>query len=487
MELNSLFSIIAFPLSNADRTQLTRAYEFAQTKHTDQKRNSGEPYFTHAVAVAKNCAELGMDVETIVGALLHDVLEDTDATEDDIRDQFGESVLFLVKGVTKLGHLKYQGRERHVESLRKFFVAMAEDVRVLIIKLADRLHNVSTLEHVRKEKQKRIALETIEVHAALAGRMGMEKLKGMLEDYAFPYAYPAEYTKTRAVMDTTVPQSNATATYAHQEIEKMIAEFKITNATVDSRVKHTYSTYRKLVKYKWNSELVYDIVALRIITSSVADCYQVLGLVHMLWKPIPKRIKDFIALPKPNGYRSLHTTVVTERGIIELQIRTKEMHVEAEMGVASHLLYKESELGNRKPNIKGTFAWLDELKNLHGIAGSPSKFLKQLHMDLFKDRIFVFSPKGDVIDLPEEATPIDFAYAIHSDIGSTTSAARINGKMANLGHALHNGDIVEIITNKNAKPSSKWLDYAKTNDARRKIRSYLAEHGGLLQKFLNRT
>lgn len=487
MTASELIAAIQYPLSPADRLLVERAYNFAAEKHKDQKRNSGEPYFIHAVAVAKNCADIGMDAETVVGALLHDVLEDTETTEEEMKEAFGEQILFLVKGVTKLGKLKYQGRERHVESLRKFFVAMAEDIRVLIIKLADRLHNVQTLEHVRKEKQKRIALETIEVHAALAGRLGMEKLKGMLEDYAFPYAFPAEYQKTRSVLDEMVPQANGTATHAHAEIEKAINDFSIANAAVTSRIKHTYSAYRKLVKYKWNAELVYDIVALRVITQSVADCYQVLGLVHMLWKPIPKRIKDFIALPKPNGYRSLHTTVVTEHGIVEIQIRTKEMHLEAEIGVASHLVYKETEAGiPAKRSVRDTFGWLNELKELHGVVGSPSKFLKQLHMDLFKDRIFVFTPKGDVIDLPEEATPIDFGYAIHSGVGDTIASARVNGKMVSLREVLHNGDIVEIITNKNAKPTSKWLEYAKTAFARKRIRSYLAEHGGILDRFLHK-
>lgn len=483
MELKELLSTISYSLSPIEEDLITRAYEFSKSRHEKQTRNSGEPYFHHAVAVAKNCIDLGMDVETIVGALLHDVLEDTETTEEEIQERFGESILFLVKGVTKLGKLKYQGRERHVESLRKFFIAMAEDIRVLIIKLADRLHNVQTLAHVRSEKQKRIALETIEVHAALAGRLGIEKLKGLLEDYAFPFAYPEEYKKTMEMMAELVPQAKPAIEHAHTEIQKVIRDFNIKNATVNSRIKHNYSTYQKLIKYRWNTDLVYDIVALRVLTESVADCYQVLGLVHMLWKPIPKRIKDFIALPKPNGYQSLHTTVITEYGVIEIQIRTFQMHHEAEMGVASHFVYKETSVGKGAvPNEK--LQWLSEFKELHGSISNPGKFLEQLHMDFFKNRIFVFSPKGDVIDLPEGATAIDFAYAIHSEIGHKTSAARANGKIIALSDVLHNGDIVEIITSKNAKPSAKWLDYAKTNMARRKIRSYISERGGLLKKFL---
>ena len=482
--MESLLSLITRPLSPEDTTLLVRAYEYAKEKHQGQQRNSGEPYFEHALAVAKNTAILGMDAPTIIGAILHDVLEDTDATEEEMTSLFGEEIVFLVKGVTKLGKLRYQGRERHVESLRKFFVAMAEDIRVLIIKLADRLHNVQTLEHVKPEKQKRIALETIEVHAPLAGRLGMENLKGMLEDYAFPFAYPKEFVQTKKIMDEIVPEAQKAISFAHTEIEKVLNEFNIKNTSINSRIKHSYSTYRKLEKYKWNTELVYDIVALRVLTESVADCYQVLGLVHMLWKPLPKRIKDFIALPKPNGYQSLHTTVITEHGIVEIQIRTYEMHEEAELGVASHFLYKEQSMEQKRSTVSKKWRWLEELKELHNVVRDPSHFLEHLKMDFFKNRIFVFTPKGDVIDLPEEASPIDFAYAVHSEIGHATQSARVNGKMVSLGARLRNGDVVEVLTSKNGKPSNKWLDYAKTSGARKKIRAYIQEHGGLLQKFL---
>lgn len=483
MNIDSLFSLISYPLTAQDRSRIAAAYTFSEQKHAGQTRNSGEPYMTHALAVAKNCALLGMDVDTIIGALLHDVLEDTETTEEEIETTFGPEILFLVKGVTKLGKVKYRGQERHVESMRKFFVAMAEDIRVLIIKLADRLHNVSTLSHVRPDKQKRIALETIEVHAALAGRMGMEKLKGQLEDLSFPYAYPKEYAQTRKIMDSIVPESQKVITQVHSVVEKTLADFNLENSTVSSRIKHTYSTYRKLVKYTMNTEQVYDIVALRVITDTVANCYQILGLIHMLWKPIPKRIKDYIALPKANGYQSLHTTVITDAGIVEIQIRTEEMHREAELGIASHFMYKETTAGKGPiPNKK--LAWLDELKEFQHIVKNPSRFIEQLRMDFFTDRIFVFSPKGDVIDLPDGASPIDFAYAIHSDIGEKCGSARINGKMAPLHARLGNGDVVEIVTTKSARPTSKWLDYAKTSFARKKIRHYIEERGGLIEKFL---
>lgn len=482
--LESLFAFIQYPLTTLDRTLISGAYDFALAKHEGQMRNSGEPYFTHALAVAQNCAKLGMDIETIIAALLHDTLEDTDATEEEISEAFGVQILFLVKGVTKLGKLKYQGEERHVESMRKFFVAIAEDLRVLIIKLADRLHNVQTLEYVRPDKRSRIALETIAVHAALAGRLGMGKLKGMLEDYAFPYAYPKEYQKTKIIMDTEAQEGNETIVKVRQAVEKAIADFQIKNTIIESRVKHLYSLYKKLIKYNMDIQQIYDIVALRVNVDSVADCYQVLGIIHMLWKPIPGRIKDYIALPKPSGYQSIHTTVITEYGIVEIQIRTHTMNKEAEMGIASHFLYKEDTFANGAKPSRKKLGWLDELKELQSIVRKPSRFLEQLQMDMFKNRIFVFTPKGDVIDLPEDASPLDFAYAVHSKMGEQTSSARVNGKMAPLGAKLQNGDIVEVITQKNAHPSSKWLDYAKTNIARRRIRAYIAEHGGLLEKFL---
>ncbi len=484
MEIEELYSLIQYPLTTEDRALIQHAYDFAKSKHETQKRNSGEPYFIHVFAVGKNCAMLGMDIETIIGGLLHDTLEDTDATEEEIRDQFGENILFLVKGVTKLGKLKYRGQERHVESMRKFFIAMAEDLRVLIIKLADRLHNIQTLQHVRPDKQVRIAVETIAVHAALAGRLGMGKLKGLLEDGAFPYAYPKEYTETKTLFDARMPESQQTIQEIHTTLQKTLTEFSLSEARLDSRVKHLYSLYRKLTKYQMDVERIYDIVALRVQVNTVADCYQVLGLVHMLWKPIPGRIKDYIALPKPNGYQSIHTTVVTEHGIIEIQIRTFTMNQEAEMGVASHFLYKENKFSKGAVPTNKSLDWLDELRELQGVVSNPSRFLEQLNHDLFKNRIFVFTPKGDVIDLPEDASPIDFAYAIHSRIGENTSSARVNGKMVPLGAKLRNGDIVQIITSKKSKPSNKWLDYAKTTMARRKIRAYIAEHGGLLQKFL---
>lgn len=478
--LEDIYSSSNKAFKDEEKAIIEKAYFFSQKAHAGQKRNSGEPYFTHAFEVAKNCASLGADAITISGALLHDTLEDTNITEEELKKEFGEEILFLVSGVTKLGKLKYQGVERHVESMRKFFIALAEDVRVLIIKLADRLHNIQTLEHVRQDKQRRIAVETIEVYAPLAGRLGMGKLKGLLENYAFPFAYPKEYAETKTLMDELIPEATKLVDTIKKEVEEILESFGIT-AQVDARAKHVYSLYRKLVKYNMEKEKIHDIVALRILVPSVADCYQVLGLMHMSWKPIPGRIKDWIAVPKPNGYKSLHTTVVTPGGVVEIQIRTTEMHMDAELGIASHLIYKEKSLGG-KVTEKQQQAWLDQLKELSSLVSSVDD-MNELKLDFFNHRIFVFTPKGDVVDLPEDASAIDFAYAIHSDIGNTVSAVKINRKMASLDTVLQNGDVVEIITAKNAHPSQKWLEHTKTSFARKKIRMYIEEKGGLVEKF----
>lgn len=478
--LEAIFENTEKPFSDEEKKRISKAYDFAQNAHLSQKRNNGEPYFNHVVEVAKNCSALGADAVTVIGALLHDTLEDTETNEDQIREGFGEEVLFLVEGVTKLGKLKYQGVERHVESMRKFFIALAEDVRVLVIKLADRLHNVETLQHVRPDKQKRIAVETIEVYAPLAGRLGMGKLKGLLEDYAFPFAYPTEYEETKRLMDELIPEAQKVVAVVREEVEEILQSFSIT-ANIDARAKHTYSLYRKLVHYDMEKEKIHDIVALRVIVPTVADCYQVLGLMHMAWKPVPGRIKDWIAVPKPNGYKSLHTTVITPHGIVEIQIRTKEMHVDAEFGIASHLLYKETTVGGGLSE-KQQLSWLSQLKELSTLVSSAHD-MDELKLDFFNHRIFVFTPKGDVVDLPEGASPIDFAYMIHSDIGNSLSSAKINRKMASLDTELKNGDVVEIITSKNSHPTSKWLEHSKTSFARKKIRMYIEDHGGLAEKF----
>lgn len=484
-DINEIFILIP-KIKAEDKLLIQRAYDFASKAHEGQKRNSGEPYFVHVFATAKTLAQMGMDTKTIVAGFLHDTLEDTNTAEKVLVKEFGEEIVNLINGVTKLGKVKYQGSERHVESLRKFFMAMANDLRILIIKLADRLHNVQTLQYVRPEKQKRIALETIEIHARLADMIGMGKLKGDLEDASFPFAYPKEYAEVERLLIEKSASNKKELEFVANILKKELDVQKIHIVEINQRAKHKYSLWCKLKKYNMDIEKIYDIVALRIIVDDIEDCYRVLGIVHHLWQPLPGRIKDYIATPKPNGYRSLHTTFFTGNGgIVEIQIRTPEMHAEAAYGIAAHFIYKENEHKRKKKNSEESnkkFKWVEQLKEIHKVVDDPQKFLEHLKTDLFNDRIFAFTPKGDVIDLPEESCAIDFAYAIHSDIGNHAAGANINGKNATLHTKLKNHDVVEIQVNKNTHPSSKWLDYAKTTIAKKHINAYLKENS-LLAKF----
>lgn len=480
-EVKHIINLIEGEIPKKDKELIEKAYEFAKKAHEGQKRMSGEPYFIHVFETAKIIAKLGMDAQTIAAGLMHDVLEDTQIKEAEMEKEFGKDVVFLVKGVTKLGTLKYRGHERHVESLRKFFVAMANDLRVVIIKFADRMHNLSTLQHVREDKRKRIAIESIEVYAPLADRLGMGKLKGEIEDAAFPYAYPKEYAQVEDIIKEKKDLYEKYLTEVRNELQKELNKNKIKYTEIDYRMKHKYSLYKKLVHYDMDIEKIYDIVALRVVVDSIEDCYRVLGIVHSTWRPLPGRIKDYIASPKLNGYRSIHTTIFTgSGGIAEIQIRTKEMHAEAAYGIAAHFAYKEQ--GNKKvQDDKSKFKWIEELKNLKHISDKPEKFIENLKMDVFNDRIFIFTPAGDVVDLPEDSSSIDFAYSIHSDIGNHISSAKINGKMTPISTKLKNGDIVEIVTKKDSHPSSKWLEYTKTNIAKKHIRAY-CEKNSLLAK-----
>ncbi|OGI68513.1 hypothetical protein A2738_01360 [Candidatus Nomurabacteria bacterium RIFCSPHIGHO2_01_FULL_42_15] len=464
-----------------DEELITKAYEFAKRAHEDQKRMSGDPYFIHPVETAKILASLGVDAQTIASGLLHDVLEDTKTTEEGLEKEFGSEILFLVNGVTKLGTLKYRGHQRHVESLRKFFVAISSDLRVVMIKFSDRLHNLRTLQFLNEDKRKRIAIESIEVYAPLANRLGMWKLKGEMEDAAFPYAYPKEYAQIEEIIKDHKALYDKNLSEVRRELEKEFVKNKINIVKMSYRMKHKYSLWKKLVKREMDIEKINDIVALRVIVETVEECYRVLGLIHSIWKPLPGRIKDFIATPKPNGYRSIHTTVFTgSGGIAEIQIRTREMHKEAVYGVAAYFAYKEQN-GGKNLNEKLKLKWLEELNALNYPPDDPNTFTEKLKMDFFNDRIFIFTPEGDVVDLPEGSTPIDFAYSIHSDIGDHISGATINGKMSQIFSKLKNRDIVKIITKKDAQPSSKWLKYAKTTLAQKHIRSYL-EKNSLLKR-----
>lgn len=466
--------------SKSDIELITKAFEFAKQTHEGQKRLSGEPYFIHPFETAKTLSHLQLGAKMIAAGLLHDVYEDTGVTEKEIKKEFGEEIAFLIEGTTKLGTLKYRGVERQIENLRKMFLAMAKDIRVVLIKLADRLHNMKTLHYVPKEKQARIARETLEIYAPLASRLGMGEIKGQLEDLAFPYVYPEEYEKVTEIMKGKYEQKEKKLSRVKHEIEKELKKNSAGPVKIDSRVKHIYSLFKKLQQpdVDMNINNIYDLIALRILVKTVEECYRVLGIIHTLWKPLPGRIKDYIAIPKPNGYQSLHTTVfATDGEITEIQIRTEKMHEEAEHGIAAHWAYTES----GKPDKGGKFhphlAWVNQLiewqKSLPGQAGTPQPkdFLETLRIDFFKDRVFCFTPKGDVIDLPEGATAIDFAYSVHSEIGNCAVGAMVNNKFVSLNTTLKNGDIVEIKTQKNKKPSLEWLEHAKTSFARKQIKS----------------
>ncbi len=468
--------------SSQERELITRAYTYAQNAHKGHQRESGLPYFTHLVETAKNLARLGADAQTIAAGLLHDTIEDTDVTADDIRREFGDDVLFLVEGVTKLGKLKYRGLKRHVETLRKLFVATAEDVRVILIKLADRLHNLRSIKALSPDRQKRIAQETLEIYAPIAHRLGIGQLKGELEDLSFEILHPREYKETLRIRNEKHAQTLSDLGHVTEEIRAMLTKADIDVISIDHRIKHLYSLHKKLRDRDMNIDEVYDVAALRVIVPTLEDCYLTLGLIHSVWKPLPGRIKDYIAMPKGNGYQSLHTTIFTGTGtIIEIQVRTKEMHAIAELGVASHVSYKEKK-STSVEEIQGlrtlidlptSHGWLQELAREQKETKHTTSFMQGLKRDFFKERIIVFTPRGEVVDLPEHATPIDFAYAIHTDLGNHASGARVNGTFVALSTKLKHGDIVLIETKESARPSSKWLRWVKTANARRKIRTML--------------
>ncbi|MEN9338430.1 MAG: hypothetical protein RI945_155 [Candidatus Parcubacteria bacterium] len=493
--LDEIFSALpeTRSLSEENKKLIEKAYNFSKRAHEGQMRNSGEPYFNHCVQTAINIAKQNMDTDTIVAGLLHDTLEDTKIKKEDVEKEFGKDVLFLIEGVTKLGTIKYKGVERHVESMRKFFIAMAEDIRVVVIKLCDRLHNVSTLEYLREDKRKRIAIETLEIHARLADRIGMGKLKSQLEDKAFPYAFPEDFKKVKDMFEATKSASEDYLLSILEKVKEELNIFNIKHIKIDYRLKHLYSLYEKLKRNNWDIQKIYDIAAMRIIVADIATCYQVLGLIHGLYRPVPGRFKDYIAMPKINGYQSLHTTVFDgEGGTFEVQIRTEKMHEEAEYGIASHLFYKE--VGDTKKakskrevtkieHLKEKVAWTKDLLKMHENTGENKKFIKNLKEEFLSQKIFVHTPKGDIIELPNGSGVIDFAYTVHSDIGNHVSGAMVNGKLVSLDTKLKNRDIIEIFTKEEAKPTRKWIDYAFTSLAKRHIKNYLKEHGGTIDKF----
>lgn len=454
-----------------EESLIRKAFLFAEERHKNQKRLSGDPYFTHSYEVAVLTARINSDAITIAAALLHDTIQLGVATEEEIKNEFGDTIAFIIHRVDDISKIKYLGTKRHVEALRKMLVAMSEDIRILIIKFAERIHNLRTLEYVYPEEQYRYALESIEVYAPLAHRLGIRRARNRIEIEAFPYAYPEEYKKTKALTDPLLKDSDEKLEKARRAILKELAKNNI-KVDISYRVKNLYNIYRKLKRKNYDVNAIYDIFAIRIVVEDVADCYKILGIIQNKFQTVVGRLKDYIAIPKSNGYRSIHTTIITQGNVpIEIQIRTKEMHEEAELGIASHVSYTES----GKPTAGGYFTknnkWVKEL--LEWQKANQEQFNETVKTDFFKDRIFVHTPKGEVVELPEGSTVIDFAYAIHTDIGRHAVAARVNNKFKALNTKLKNGDLVLVETKKSSKPNEKWLEFAKSSSARQKIRNYL--------------
>ena len=461
---------------NINMDMVDKAYNLAFEAHKEQKRDSGEPYIIHPIEVATILAELGMDTSTIVAGLLHDVIEDTEYTYDDIKNLFGEEVANLVSGVTKITKMEYKSKEeQQADNFRKMLLAMADDIRVIIIKLADRLHNMRTLKYRKKEKQKKTAMETLDIYAPLAHRLGISKIKWELEDLSFRYLHEEEYYD---LVKQVAEKRTEREIYIKKIIEDMYNKLEEAgiDSDIDGRPKHFFSIYKKMVTKNKSIEQIFDLTAIRVLVNTVKDCYEVLGIVHTIYKPIPGRFKDYIAMPKPNMYQSLHTTVIGPQGkTFEIQIRTFEMHRTAEYGIAAHWKYKEGDNNGetKEKNFESKLVWLRDMLEFQKETADAQEFIEGFKIDLFTDEIFLFTPKGVVIDLPNGATPIDFAYRIHTDIGNKCVGAKVNGKIVPLDYKLKTGEIVEVLTSNNAKgPNMNWLNIAKSNQAKSKIRSW---------------
>ena len=467
--INDLIKTINQENLQVDKDLVRLAFDFADEVHKGQKRKNGESYINHSLNTAITLAKYHLDQDTIIAGLLHDVPEDTNKTLKDIEKEFGKDVAKLVEGITNLGKLKYRGIERYIENLRKMFIAMASDIRVIFIKFADRLHNLKTLEALEGRKQERIARETLEIYAPIANRLGIWQIKGKLEDLSFKYLYPKEYTSLKQAIDSHFKNREAILSNMCAKVRKELGKEKIRTIEISGRTKDLWSLYQKLQKHNNELHRIHDIIALRVVVPTIADCYKALGIVHNKWRFVPNRFKDYIAQPKPNKYQSLHTTIFFEHGkTIEIQIRTLEMHKDAEYGIAAHWNYDEHgsiQLDKELDWVQDLSKWQQELKD-------SEQYLDSLKIDVFQDRIFVFTPKGDVIDLPEDSTPIDFAYHIHTEIGDKATGARINNQLATLDRPLRSGDMVEIITEKNRKgPNRDWLRFVKTRAAKDNIKS----------------
>lgn len=459
--------------SEAEFQELKAAYDFSAAAHEGQKRQTGEPYFIHPCAVVNVLVDLGFDdVSTLVAAFLHDVLEDTQVTADELEQKFGKEVLELVEGVTKLDKIKFVSAEdEQAENLRKMFFAMAKDYRVIIIKLADRLHNMRTLDALKPEKQIKIATQSLKIYAPLAGRLGLSFVKCELEDLAMRYLYPDDYYELVEFIKTKSKERQQFIEKICDELKAKLQELGI-EGEVNGRQKHLYGIYKKMLKQGKNIEQIYDISAVRVIVNEVQDCYTVLGAIHTMWMPLPGRFKDYIAMPKPNGYQSLHTTVITKfKETFEIQIRTYEMHRIAEYGIAAHWKYKEGKTGATK--IDDQINWLREVMDTQRESSDSHEFLENIEGNVFTDEVYVFTPKGKVLNLPVGSTTVDFAYAIHSAVGNKCIGAKVNGKIVPLNTVLNTGDIVEILTTNSGKgPSRDWIKFVKTASARTKIRQY---------------
>lgn len=471
----SLLQKIKENCNNIDIDLVKKAYDLAVDAHKNQKRESGEPYVTHPIDVAIILAEMGMDTSTIVAGLLHDVIEDTEYTYEDIKSIFNEEIANLVQGVTKLGKIEYKTKEeQQADNVRKMLLAMAKDIRVIIIKLADRLHNLRTLKFMSKAKQKQKAKETLDIYAPLAHRLGISKIKWELEDLSFRYLHEEEYYDLVKEIAEKRVERETYISEIKEDLYKKLEESEI-DCDIDGRPKHFYSIYKKMVNKNKSIEQIFDLTAIRILVNTVKDCYGVLGIVHTIYKPIPGRFKDYIAMPKPNMYQSLHTTVIGPQGkTFEIQIRTFEMHRTAEYGIAAHWKYKEGDNQEEKENtFENKLAWLRDMLEWQKETSDAEEFIEGFKIDLFTDEIFVFTPKGVVINLPSKATPIDFAYRIHTDVGNRCVGAKVNGKIVPLDYNLKTGEIIEVLTSKNAKgPNIDWLNIAKSNQAKSKIRQW---------------
>jgi GTP pyrophosphokinase len=457
----------------ADIELLRRAYVFSAFEHKGQVRHSGEPYLVHPLQVADLLVDMKLDPVAIAAGLLHDIVEDTQTPIERIRELFGADVAHVVEGVTKLGAIQFSSsEERQAENFRKMLLAMVDDIRVILVKLADRLHNMRTLHHLPEERRITIAQETRDIYAPIANRLGMSKIKNELEELAFKYLEPKAYESLRSRVESRRRATEGMIEELRRTIMAKLDEAQVPVIAIDGRIKRLFSIHQKLKRQKIDLDQVYDLVALRIVTDSVKDCYATLGIIHHTWSPVPGRIKDFIAMPRPNGYQSLHTSVVSERGFpFEVQIRTAEMHRIAEEGIAAHWKYKEGRV--KSDRDEQYFIWLRQLLEWQQEVRDPQEFLQNLKIELYPEEVYIFTPKGEVKALPRDATPVDFAYTIHTDVGHQCVGARVNGKMVPLRTRLRNGDIVEIVTTPGHKPSRDWLNFVVTSRARNKIRHFI--------------